>query len=297
MKNWSTRSVVSLILAGSLSVSQAAGPAIGIVVAKGSFQLDGSSVSGNATLFGGATIETEQASSRLQFKSGARVELAPQSRAKIFGDHLTLEKGVGELASAAYQAAYQIEAQTLRIEANEPRTFARVQIEDAKTVLVTAVNGPVHVYNEIGLLVANVMPGDALSFEPQAGSPTASERSGCLLRSKTDNSKFILIDQVANVMVEVRGEGLAEQVGNQVKISGTAFRSAVPVAGAAQVVQANSVELVSKGGCSSSAAAAAAEKAGKKAGLSNGAKVALAVAGAGGAVGGIIAATSKSKSR
>ena len=288
------KSLISLILAGSLTITQAAGPALGVAIAKGGFQIDGSSVSDNATLFGGTIVETSQASSRLQLNSGARVELSPRSRAKIFNDHLLLEKGVGELATTDYQ----IEAETLRIATGESKTVARVRIDGSKNVMVAAVHGPVRVYNEIGMLVANVKPGVPLMFQPQAAAPTASERTGCLTRSKEDPTKFILVDQVANITVEVRGTGLAEQVGNQVKITGTAFRSATPVAGASQVIQATAVQLVSRGGCTVVAAAPATTTAAKTGGgLSNGAKVAIAVAAAGGAAGGIIAATGGSKSR
>ena len=199
-------------------------------MATGSFRIDGSTVSDNATLFGGATIETEKASSRLQLSSGARIELAPRSRAKVYDDHLSLESGLGELASKEYQ----IEAKTLRIETDETNSLARVKIESPKSVLVTAVHGSVRVYNEIGMLVANVKPGMALAFQPQAAAPTASERTGCLMRSRDDPAKFILVDTVANVTVEVRGAGVAEQVGSQVKVTGTTFRSVVPVLGASQ---------------------------------------------------------------
>src|SRR5713226_2283219 len=109
------KSLISLILVGSLAISQAAGPAIGFATAKGSFQIDGASVSGNATLFGGTTIETGDASSRLQFSNGTRIELAAHSRAKTFGDHLTLEKGLSEWTGKNYR----IEAQSLRIETND----------------------------------------------------------------------------------------------------------------------------------------------------------------------------------
>ena len=293
VKQWTSRTLISPILVGCLTFGQAAGPSIGVAIANGSFQVDGSSVSGNATLFGGTIIETRQASSRLQFNNGARIELGPESRAKVFGDRLMLEKGLGELAAKHYQ----IEAQSLRIAAGESKSLARVRIEGSKNVMVSAVNGPVRVYNEIGLLVASVRPGTALTFQPQAASPTASERSGCLLRSKEDSSKFVLVDQIANVTVEVRGEGLAEQAGNVVKITGTAFRSAVPVEGASQVIQVASIELITKGGCIITTNAPAAGPAVKTGGISNGAKIAIAVVAVGGAAGGIVAATKGSKSR
>lgn len=294
MKQWTGRTLIALILSGSLTFTQAAGPALGVAIAKGGFQIDGSSVSDNATLFGGTTVETSQASSRLQLNSGARVELSPRSRAKVFSDHIRLEKGVGELASKDYQ----IEAQSLRIETIEPKTVARVRIDGSRNVMVAAVNGPVRVYNEIGLLVANVKPGVPLAFQPQAAAPTVSERTGCLLQSKEDGTKFILVDQVANITVELRGAGLAENVGNQVKISGTAFRSATPVAGASQVIQVTALEVVARGGCTVvPVATSTAPTAGTTGGISNGAKIGIAVAVVGGAAGGVIAATGGSKSR
>jgi hypothetical protein len=278
-----------------MTISQAAGPALGIAMAKGAFRIDGSAVSDNATLFGGATIETGQASSRLQLSNGARIELAPYSRARVFDDHLTLENGRGELAAKEYQ----IEAKTLRISSGEAGSFARVRIDGPKSVMVTAVNGAVHVYNDIGLLVANVKPGIPLAFEPQAASATDSERSGCLLVSKEDRAKFILVDTVANVTVEVRGADLADQVGNQVTVTGTAFRSAVPVAGASQVIQVQSLKVVAQGGCAT-VSPTGSPKPGpvaKSGGISNGAKIAIAVVGVGGAAGGIVAASGGSKSR
>ena len=100
--------------------------------------------------------------------------------------------------------------------------------------------------------------------------------------------------------MEVRGEGLAELVDNQVKITGTTFRSAVPVTGATQVIQVTTIELVAKGGCTTAATTGAqpsARAAKTGGGMSNGAKIAIAVVGAGGAAGGIVAATGGSKSR
>ena len=306
MRQWTASPFIALILTSHLAILQAAAPALGVAIAKGGFQVDGASVSGNATLFGGATIETDRASSRLQLSSGARVELAPQSRARVFGDHLALEKGSGELASKDYQ----IEARTLRVATGAAPSLARVSIQGSSSVLVTAVNGPAHVYNEIGLLVADVRPGMALAFEPQAGAATASERTGCLMRSSADRTKYTLVDPVANVTVELRGEGLAEQVGNQVKVSGTTFRSATPVAGASQVIQVTSLQVVAQGGCGAAQAASPstqpgpAQPAGKSGpatgastGISNGAKIAIAAVGVGAAAGGIIAATSGGKSR
>ena len=107
------------------------------------------------------------------------------------------------------------------------------------------------------------------------------------------------MDEVADITVELRGEGLAEQVGNRIKVKGSAFRSEVPVAGASQVilVDKDSIELIAKDACAAATPGSKPRDLAKKGGLSNGAKIAIAVVGVGGAAGGIIAATSGSKSR
>ena len=82
--------------------------------------------------------------------------------------------------------------------------------------------------------------------------------SGCLLQ--TSDGKFLLIE--ANQTVELRGSGLEGEINNQVEVTGTAFRSAVPAPPAAQVVQTDTVKRVAEGGCLE--AIAKAESAGVK---------------------------------
>ncbi|MBI1790324.1 MAG: hypothetical protein HYR60_22560, partial [Acidobacteria bacterium] len=178
MARLSVQALLALILVGTLTFGLAAGPAIGVAVANGSFQVDSSRVYGNTTLFDGTTVQTDQASSRLQLNNGTRMELGADSRARVYDKRVTLERGLGELETPA---GYQIEARTLRIATADSKSVARVKLEGEKQVLVAAVTGPVRVYNEIGLLVANMEPGVALMFTPQAAQPGAFQMSGCLL--------------------------------------------------------------------------------------------------------------------
>src|ERR1039457_3130664 len=75
MRRMSVQGLVALILVGTLTISQAAGPAIGVAMANGSFQVDSFQVYGNTTLFDGTRIQTEKAPSRLQLKNGAKMGL------------------------------------------------------------------------------------------------------------------------------------------------------------------------------------------------------------------------------
>jgi hypothetical protein len=89
---FSVQSLIALILAANLSLGTAAAPAVGIITATGSFTIDASNVTGNATLFEGNQIETGKASSLLQLNNGARMQLAADLRRAVYRDRLVLEK-------------------------------------------------------------------------------------------------------------------------------------------------------------------------------------------------------------
>src|SRR5580704_14666543 len=107
MRRLSVQGLIALILVGMLTILQAAGPAIGVAMANGSFQVDSSQVYGNTTLFDGATIQTQKAPSRLHLNNGATMSLGEHSRATIFDKRMTLEAGVGEVVASS---SYRMEA-------------------------------------------------------------------------------------------------------------------------------------------------------------------------------------------
>jgi hypothetical protein len=266
------RATFILLAAGAVSYSAASGPAIGMAVADGSFQVDHSRVWGNATLFDGSVVETGQALSRLKFASGARMSLASESRATVHQGRLVLESGSGQLESAP---GFEVESRTLKISAAEPGTVARIRLDGAPRVVVAALRGSVRVTNSAGLLVASVEAGKSLDFEPQAAGASAPTRAaGCLL---SKDGKFVVVEQTANVMLEVEGTGLNAELGNRVEISGIADVAAPSVPGASQVVKVAGLKRVAKGGCS-----AVARKAGAAVSVAAGGGVAGA-AGAGAA--------------
>jgi hypothetical protein len=94
-------SVMSALLALNLTLATASPPVIGTAVAKGSFRIDDATVTGNATLFEGALVETRLAVSTLDLSSGTHIALLPESKGRIFGNHLILEKGAGEMGKTA----------------------------------------------------------------------------------------------------------------------------------------------------------------------------------------------------
>ncbi len=216
------RSFLSLLISGCLLFLMAAPPSIGVIRSSGDFQLDGATVSGNATLFEGSTVQTAATQSKIQLTSGAAIVLAPNSRAQVYKDHF--------------------EAATLRISPTDTHTIAQVVSQDSNHVSISAVQGLVDVRNGAGVLVATVRPGLALAFSTQAGgAATATKLSGCL---GMKNGHYVMTDVTTGVTVELQGPEVAKNNGHQVEITGSMIPGATPPAGASQVIQVVTVNSV-----------------------------------------------------
>jgi len=234
--------MLAVLISLTAAPIEAAAPAIGVAMSPGTFQVNHARVSGNSTVFEGAAVETQEATSRVRLNGGAWIELSAESRATIFAHWARLEEGFGELQGSDFQ----VEARGLRITTAAPGALARIRLDGTNTVLVGAVNGPVRVYNQIGLLVANLDAGVAFSFQPGAAAPDEFKISGCLL---VKEKRYIVVETAGKQTVEVRGEKLSEEAGNRVEVTGTAVKDAKPVAGASQVIQVKKLEEVGRGGC------------------------------------------------
>jgi hypothetical protein len=292
MSSFARRASLGLLALGALSLSFAASLAIGLVVANGTFQLDHSSVRGSATLFDGNTIETKGSSSQLQLAHGVKLQLASDTRARVYESRLVLEKGIGQLESVNYR----IEADSLRVEPDQPGAKARVQVEGSKRVVVAAMDGAVRISNSGGVLIARLDRGREMAFEPQEGGAAAVTKVSGILALK--DGKFIVIDRVTNVTMQVQGAGMEAEVGNLVEITGTVDAAAPTVAGASQLINVTSIKRLtksSKAAAGAGGAAAGAAGAGAAAGAAGGISTAATVAiiggvAAAGTIGGLAAA-------
>ncbi len=220
--NTPMRSFLSLMTSGCLLFLMAAPPSIGVIRSSGDFQVDGATVSGNATLFEGSTVQTAATQSKIQLSGGAAIVLAPNSRAQIYKD--------------------RVEAATLRISPADTHTIAQIVSQDSSHVSIGAVQGLVDVRNGAGVLVATVRPGLALAFSTQAGgAATATKMSGCL---GMKNGHYLLTDNTSGVTVELQGPEVAKNNGHQVEITGSMIPGATPPTGASQVVQVMTINSV-----------------------------------------------------
>ncbi|MBZ5723963.1 MAG: hypothetical protein LAP87_03115 [Acidobacteriia bacterium] len=231
------KELFALLAGGCLFLTGAASPPIGFVRSNGAFRVDGSTIRGNGTLAEGAVVETTEARSVLEI-GGVRIALLPASRARVYRGHSVLEKGSGVASGAA---AYVIEAGIVRIAAAGNDSVVEVEIR-ATGVAVAARSGAASVRNAAGLLLASLRPGEALVFKPQAGAAQAVQLSG-----KLEQKSNFLTDSTTNITVELQGTNLAKYAGQTVAISGSTIPGATAAPGASQVVEVESIQVLSPG--------------------------------------------------
>lgn len=237
---------LAVLIAANLSVVQgspATGmPVIGVVEARSAFRLDHATVTGNATLFEGATIETGLGPSSQELRNGARVTLLAESRGRFYDDHMVLERGQGRLDRAT---GYFFEARGLTVQPETGASTGRVVLEAGGSVEVAALTGSLRVLNAQRLLVAKVLPGAPLAFSPQTSVGSGTTRvSGRLLNK---GGHYVLTDETTNVTVEVTGAGLKKLEGARVDITGFLDPTATPVSDATQVIRVTSITRLAAG--------------------------------------------------
>ena len=205
-------SLVAFVIAAPLSVLSAGTPGIGIAMSDGTLTINNARTAGNATLFEGNTIETGNASSRLQLNNGATLQLSSDARGTVYGDRLVLEKGATQVGGSSYE----VNARTLHIVGSD----ARVTVL-GKTVEVAALSTPVRVSNAQGVLVANLEPGKALDFTPlQDAGASASTTTTTTTETKTKKKRMGGGDSSSHVGV-VAGVIVAAAIGVTIGVLAT----------------------------------------------------------------------------
>jgi hypothetical protein len=260
-----TAAVMALTLGMGLGTAVAAPPvigtpAIGRIVAKGAFRVDHSTVTGNATLFEGATIESGIDRPAMEFASGAKLSLGAESKVRVFGDHMVLERGQSRLDKAA---GFRVEARGLTIQPETGNATGRVELAGASRVQVAALTGSFRVLNARGMVVAKIPTGIVLAFEPQAAAGPA-RITGRLVNK---GGHYLLTDETTNVTVEVAGANLARLVGQRVEVTGSMDPTATPVSDASQFIRVDNVKLLSGAGTAAAGSGGAASAAGGLSGL------------------------------
>ena len=230
-----------VVAALSVTVTLAASPSVGLAVANGTFQVDKSSVYGNATLFDGSLIETAAVSSDLVLRNGARLRLGSESRARVRPDRLVLEKGQTEISASS---GYSIEALGLRVAPESLQSRFAVTYSGPAHLQVAALLGSARVSGLNGVLIAAVPAGTALDLDPQAAGASAPSTLTGELQFK--NGVFLLADEVSHVTYTLAGSGLDSYAGKRVEVTGTIDTAAPPAVGSSQVIRVLTIQEVAK---------------------------------------------------
>jgi hypothetical protein len=242
-------------MAMTMVAAQAAPPAapdsqrvIGTAVSPGSFLMNNRLMAGSGSVQNGAALATRSTGSTLHLEGGVRLDLAPNSRGRVYQDRLVLEQG-----EAAIEGAYRVDTSELRVEPSAGATSAVGYQADGR-LKVSAVSGPVRVANHAGLLLASVTPGRSVLLSPKANNaPNTMSLVGTI--EKRENGLF-LQDETAGITVRLQGTELDKFVGRKVRISGRTDEQAPRLEGVAATVVVASVQPV--GGAKKKAAAGAA---------------------------------------
>ena len=180
----------ALLIAGCIFSLSAAPSSIGIVRSYGEFRVDGAAVRGNSTLMPGDVVETMAMNTTINL-GATEVTLLPESRAALYTDHTTLQRGTSLLRGAS---SHSLEAGNLRIVPTSAHSLVEVGYSDRKLITISAHAGVADVFTSSGELLASLNPGSALAFEPTSGTSGSTAGQASANAGLTVIGKLIKID-------------------------------------------------------------------------------------------------------
>lgn len=242
------KNMISVLLSGSITIMNCAPPPqIGIAMARGSFQVNNSAVTGNTTLFDGNVIQTNQSSSSVRLANGVRLTLASNSKGAVYNDRLVLQSGETKVDLGS---KYQVQSGLVRIVPTGNDSSAQIHIARSR-VEVAVLRGSVNVTNAGGVLLARMVPGPALAYEQAGTADTHAEVTGTL---RKQGSVYLLTDNTSRVTYQLIGAIPTDRVGQTVSVSGTIITGQAAAAGADQVLRVDSSRPPGAGAAAGAAA-------------------------------------------
>lgn len=226
-----------------IAYSAAATVSIGTASARGDLRVDNYMVKGNATLFDGSVVETDQVSADLRLDKGVEITIGTGSRATVYHNRMILQHGGSELTASSQ---FELQTSTLRVTPYDPDSQFVVSVKPGNTIEVGALKGSVGVRSDHGLLLASVHPGRAFSFAIRDGG-NASEFSAMGTVSVSNGIYFLTVTETG-VVYELRGIDLGKFVGKKILAIGVIDPNAKPAPGAAAVVTIANIGVTYGGG-------------------------------------------------
>jgi hypothetical protein len=195
----------------------AATPAIGTVSAPGSFHLDSYAVRNSATLFNGSVLETEQAPADVTLSQNVRIRLAATSRGTIYADRMVLLAGESEVAAAR---PFAVNAIGLTVMGSD-EAKGRVVIHADHTVQVSAMTGELAVKDDSGKLLAELHPGNSLTFAEAAdGQPAPAPQTVTVSGILVSQNGKLYLQETGDIRYELVGNIPLKLVGKKIVVRG-----------------------------------------------------------------------------
>jgi hypothetical protein len=211
---------------------------LGTASARGDMRVDGYTVRGDATIFNGTVVETQEASARLRIGDGVDITMSKASRGTIYGNHFVLQRGQSELAAPA---SFEMEANGLHVATGSPNSVGVIALAPDHAVQIAALAGSLEVRDGQGLVLSNVLPGRPLTFAMQAEASTSPYYVSAVgLLDYQNGHYYITTDE--NVKYELTGGDLEKFVGDKVVVTGT-LNPAVAPAGTAGTITIKTIEI------------------------------------------------------
>lgn len=239
----------------SLTTYAAAGTTVlGTASARGPMRVDGYAVQGNATVFTGSVVETQDASAVLRVAHGVNLKLSKSSLGTVYGDRFILKRGETEVSDPG---SFALEANGLRVTAQKPHSVGIVVLTPKHAVEVAALSGSFEVRDGRGSMLSSVLPGQPRAFsrmpqadggQSQAGEgPTQASIAAQFLNisgliSSQGGHYYLTSD--SNVLYELIGNTgrFAKYVGDKVDVSGQ-FKPVSLPGGAVGTIDVRSMSL------------------------------------------------------
>jgi len=227
----------ALLVTGCIFSLSAASTSIGIVRSYGEFKVDGAAVRGNSTLIAGDVVESMVMNTTINL-GATEVTMLPESRAALYSDHTTLQRGTTLLRGASTHA---LEAGNLRVVPSSAQSLVEVGYNDRKLITISTRVGAADVFTTSGELLASLSPGSALAFEPSAGkgagapgfgSGQASGSADITIKGELTSSNGKYYVTVGGKTYEITSTtvNLAQYVGKIISLTGSVAGTTVTVA-------------------------------------------------------------------
>lgn len=206
---------IAAILSCMLSYAAAGTVSIGTASVRGDMRVDNYVVKGNATLFNGSVVETDQATASLRLDKGTQITLSTKSRGTMYSDHAVLQQGETQVIASN---SFQLQAGPVHVFPNLPNSVGIVTLKPNNSVEVASLSGSFGVSSNNGIMLANVHPGRVVSFAMDAGaSPTAF--SGLGIVSFENGTYYLTTDEDMKYVLTCRDSH--KYVGDKVYVTGT----------------------------------------------------------------------------